>query len=359
MYKKVIKAISAVLIFALFFTAVQDLLVGAEDDRTPMRLNGFYDAPEGSLDAVFLGSSATYTFLVAPYVWHEYGITVYPYASQAQPIEAAKFIIEDARKTQPDAIYIVNVSAINGGVTPAWLHVLFDNMPFSVNKLQAVDYICDAFGYTSLEDKMEYVVPIVKYHDRWSQLTVADYNPGTDDYMTGNHYYSFLKLSKNVGSIGPTEYVEGTVIPDSIDKAVNDLIQYIEEEDVKVQFVVTPQSIKNREKAAILNATVNKIETAGYDVLDMRAEYEAVGIDFAVDYYNAGHTNMHGAIKTSAYLTEELIDKFDLKDKRGDDKYEHWNVAADKYYSEFFCDNLIDSDMKYIKTDLSEFLVKK
>lgn len=143
MFKKVIKAISAVLIFALLFNAVQTLLVGAEDDRTPMRLNGFYDALDNTIDAVFLGFSATYTFLVTPYVWHEYGVTIYPYASQAQPIQAAKFIIEDARKTQPDAVYIVNVSAINGGVTPAWLHVLFDNMPFSVNKLKAIDHFCD------------------------------------------------------------------------------------------------------------------------------------------------------------------------------------------------------------------------
>lgn len=354
MFKKVIKAISAVLIFALLFNAVQNLLVGAEDERTPMRLNGFYDAPDNTIDAVFLGSSATYTFLVAPYVWHEYGVTIYPYASQAQPIQAAKFIIEDARKTQPDAIYIVNVSAINGGVTPAWLHVLFDNMPFSVNKLKAIDYVCDSFGY-DFEDKMEYVVPIVKYHDRWSQLTYTDYSPSVDEYMTGNHYYSFLKLSKNVGSIGYLDIEDKTIIPDSINTAVDDLLEYIEDENVKVKFVVTPQSIKNNEKASILNATIKKIEDNGYDVLDMRAEHEEVGIDFAVDYYNAGHTNMHGAIKTSAYLADTLIDEFNLIDKRGNEEYKHWDIASDKYYTDHFCDNLIESDLKYFTTDLSEF----
>ena len=311
MFKKVLKCIAFVLVFVVIFNSIQNILVGTEDDRTPKRINGFYDAEPGTLDAVFLGSSATYTFLVAPYVWHEYGITIYPYASQAQPLQAAQFIIEDARKTQPDAVFIVNVSAINGNVTEEWLHVLFDNMPFSLNKLRAIDYVCGSYDY-SLEKKMEYVVPVVKYHDRWSSLTENDFEYVPDEYKTGNYYYSFLKMKKNVGGIGSIDGDSSAVMPDYIEKTIDDLISYIQTEDIKVQFVVTPQSIVDKEKAGILRLAVEKIESQGYDVLDMREEHEAVGIDFAVDFYNRGHTNMHGAIKTSSYVANHIIEKFDL-----------------------------------------------
>ena len=124
MAKRIVKIVAGILVFVLCFLCVQEVLTGNEDTRTITRVKCFYDLKENSLDAVYVGSSFTYAFWNAPYAWNEYGIAVYPYSTEYQPIEAAKFIIEDGLKTQPDALYIVNLPRGRAESTMEYYHYL-------------------------------------------------------------------------------------------------------------------------------------------------------------------------------------------------------------------------------------------
>ena len=110
--KSIFKCAVFALIFILLFICTQGLLVGDSDTRDSKRIAGFFELPDNSLDAVFLGSSATYTFWNAPVAWSEYGLAIYPLSNSAQPSFAAKYLIEDAKKRHPDALFIINVSHI-------------------------------------------------------------------------------------------------------------------------------------------------------------------------------------------------------------------------------------------------------
>ena len=76
--KKIVKVIAFILIFVVCFFTVQGLLTGDVDTRDYRRIKGFFQQEEDSLDAVFLGSSATYAFWTPAFAYREYGITVYP-----------------------------------------------------------------------------------------------------------------------------------------------------------------------------------------------------------------------------------------------------------------------------------------
>lgn len=349
MFKRFIKVVAALLIFVFLFNCVQNILVGdIDDNRSTMRFNGFYKTEEGSLDAVLLGSSASYAYFISPYVWHEYGVAIYPFASSAQPIQATKFLIEEARKAHPDAVYIINLAAVRSIVSQERLHILFSDWPFSMNKLSAVNYICDSYEYEE-KDKLQYVVPLVTFHNRWAELNVDDFGKLYDDYKSGNCYPSFLKLSKNVGSIGRLD--DDLIVPlgENIVTAVTDLLDYCQEEKIKVQFIITPQSTKSKKIVGWFNVAKGMAEERGYTVLDMREKADEIGIDFAVDYYNNSHTNMHGALKTSRYLTEYLMEQYDFDDKRGNPEYADWDEAYLRYYYECLEPNLIEADKKYFK----------
>ena len=354
MFKKFIKIVAALLVFVLLFNCVQNVLVGdIDDNRSTMRFNGFYKTEAGSLDAVLLGSSASYAYFIAPYVWHEYGVTIYPFASSAQPIQATKFLIEEARKAHPDAVYIINLAAVRSIVSQERLHILFSDWPLSMNKLSAIDYICDSYGYTD-EDKIQYIAPIVTFHNRWSELNEYDFGKLYDDYKTGNYYPSFLKLSTDVGSIGRLDDELIVPLAENVEAAVADLLDYCQEENVKVQFIITPQSTKSKKIVGWFNVAKGMAEERGYTVLDMREKANEIGLDYAVDYYNNSHTNMHGAFKTSRYLTEFLLDKYDFADKRGNSEYAEWDEAYLKYYYECLEPNLIEADKQYFKSPLPD-----
>lgn len=201
---------------------------------------------------------------------------------------------------------------------------------------------------------MQYVVPIVKFHDRWSELTEDDFEKLYDAYKTGNSYSSFLNLSVDVGSIG---YVNNEIISplyDNIYDSIKDLLDYCEEESVNVMFIITPQVIKNKDLVGMMNTAKSMAEERGYPVLDMRENYEDIDLDFAVDYYNKSHANMHGALKTSSYLAEYLIDNYGFEDKRGNSEYADWDEAYLRYYYECLEPNLIEADKKYFNAPLPD-----
>lgn len=354
MIKKIFKFVAAVMVFALTFNCVQNVLVGDMDkNRTTERFNSFFETESNTLDAVLLGSSASYTFFIAPYVWHEYGITVYSLTSSNQQLQAAQFLIEEARKTQPDALYIVNLSSMRSKVSQDILHIFFNDMPLSINKLKAIDYICDSYGYT-FKEKMQYVVPIVKFHNRWSELKQTDFRKNYDQYKTGDFHYSFFKKAVDVGSIG---YVNNeTIAPlyDNIHQSICDLLDYCDKESVKVMFIISPQVINDKELVGRLNTAKKMVEERGYDVLDMRENSDEIGLDYAVDYYNEAHANVHGSFKTSTYLAEYLIDNYDFENKRGVSAYEDWEEAYMRYYYEWLEPNLIEADKQCFNVPLPD-----
>lgn len=354
MFKKIIKIVAAVLVFILSFNCVQNVLVGdIDNNRSTMRFNGFYKTEKGSLDAILLGSSASYAYFIAPYVWHEYGVTIYPFASSAQPIQATKFLIEEARKSHPDSVYIINLAAVRSIVSQERLHILFSDWPLSMNKLSAVDYICDSYEYTD-EEKIQYVFPIVTFHNRWSELNKDDFGKLYDDYKTGNSYPSFLKLSEDVGSIGRLD--DDLIVPlkENVEVAVADLLDYCQEEKIKVQFIITPQSTNSEKIVGWFNVAKGMVEERGYTVLDMREKADEIGLDYAIDYYNRSHTNMHGALKTSKYLTEFLLEQYEFEDKRGNSNYAEWDEAYLRYYYECLEPNIIEADMKYFNAPVPD-----
>ena len=353
MIKKILKFVSAVMVFIFTFNCIQNILVGEYDgNKTTTRFNGFYNkTTENSLDAVLLGSSASYSFFIAPFVWHEYGITVYPLASPAQPIQAAQFLIEDARKTQPDALYIVNLSTIRSKFTTERFYHLFNDMPFSLNKIKAIDYIGDSYEKT-LKEKLQILFPIVLFHERWSELNENDFKKVNDGYKSGNSYNAFLKKSVDIKSLG---YVSDDVfapLHDNINQSIIDLLDYCEEENVKVLFILTPQKVDTIELLGMMNTAKNMVEERGYPVLDMRADYKKLDLDYAVDYYNATHANMHGALKTSIYLADYLVNNYNFEDKKGNTEYEDWEDAYMRYYYECLEPNLIEADKKYFNAPL-------
>ena len=65
----------------------------------------------------------------------------------------------------------------------------------------------------------------------------------------------------------------------------------------------------------------------GYSVLDMQKLAEEIALDFTTDFYNTGHVNVHGAVKTTDYLARYLTDNYGFQDKHSNPDYSDWNLG--------------------------------
>lgn len=247
-----IRVAAFLLVSVMLLSACGGVLNNPEDVRASGNIGGFYDLPENSLDAVYIGSSRVYAFFMPAVAFERSGICVWNYASPAQPIDAARELVEEVLKTQLDALILINLDDIRMD-SREFIHYLTDYMPFSKLKVRLIYKLIkkNAFG---LSNGMEYYFPMLRYHSRWQELTETDF--GTPDdratYMSSSAYGPFLYNAKDFS--GRFLYADGTEKvrePDAYMKSVLDeIIGYCAERKARLLFTVTPQVISNRKNTA-------------------------------------------------------------------------------------------------------------
>ncbi len=323
------RAILFLLILCTLLYVVSLPLVYPYDDRAYEWTKGLYEERERALDAVFIGTSNTYAFWSPLFAWGAYGIATYSYAVSSQKIESFRYMIEEARKTQPDALYVISLGNPNLDVRVDHVHFLTDYMAPSLNKLRL---ILAYFRYNdySLTQKAELLAPLLRYHSRWDELSETDFRRGPVFAKGANRQGGYLKVSSDVSDLVRRVDARRDLSAQE-EEALLDLLDYLEAERVRALFVNPPQLGFTDEELEKANTALDRIEERGFPVLHTRDLLDEIGLDFSKDFYNEQHTNIHGAAKYTRFLAEYLRENYTLSDKRGEPGYADFDEAFDAY----------------------------
>ncbi len=329
-YKKAIKTVLFFLIFIFLFNSVSSVLTISADDREYQGIAALYDEPENSLDAVYIGSSNCFTFWNAQTAWKEFGIAVCPFYSSAQPLSAAEYMIKEARRTQPDAVFVVNINTLGKDeISSVITHRMVDFLPFSLDKLKLTHFLCE-YSNMDFEERLEYYLPIIRYHSKWDSLTPGNFTQetlglkGVD--IQEKHLQKQNDFTKNYMFT-----TEEAPIPEKIEKCLLSLLDYCDSEKLKIMFVTVPRTEKDINDIKQFNTINRIIKEHGYKTLNLIDKEAETGISFATDFYNCNHTNVHGAVKFTQRIAKELIKDYGFKNKHGDPGYKAWDESYRKY----------------------------
>ena len=108
--KNLIKTIAFLAIIALIFTGMQRLF-GVSDRRAIQSYTSYKAETGHELDAIYIGSSNVYSFVQAPIAWENYGYTIFPLSIPGMPCQATVYMLDYARRTHPDSLYIININS--------------------------------------------------------------------------------------------------------------------------------------------------------------------------------------------------------------------------------------------------------
>lgn len=328
--RNALKAVCFCLVFIVLFTAVTGIMTLNWNEEGRQAIPGFYREPKDSLDAVYIGASNVYWFWSAPLAWHNYGIKVYPFASGNLPFVADKYVIEEIRKTQPNALIIIGVNNSifeTDFVEPHIIHSLTDFIPMSLNKIRMVSAICNMNGFT-VSESLEYFFSLIRYHERWKELSAEDFAEYFD--VKGScTIEEFL-----TGTLDVTEYKESErrdELPGKKVEMLLDTLDYCKDNDVRLLVVVSNTAMLEEDKLARLNTLADIVEENGFPVLRMEHMIDDIGLDLSKDYYQEVHVNVHGMIKTTDFLSKYLISNYAFADRRNEDGSGDWDQAYDRY----------------------------
>lgn len=185
--KRIISLIIFLALFAVSALRINTVLNYQDDVHSRAEFSQFYSLPSDILDAVWIGSSSVQEFAIAPVMYKENGIALYPMAFGNLPFNATRFLITEIEKTQDPEVYLVDIRQL--AYNCIWeesIRRVTDNMAWSDNKVKAIQTMTsDWVRYydKSGVDLNEFYFSFYKYHNRWNDLSEADFVEDKNSFL--------------------------------------------------------------------------------------------------------------------------------------------------------------------------------
>lgn len=332
--KQVGRMIAFALAVCLLLILLCEVFELSDNSYIPSRFKTFYSLEENTLDAVFIGTSGVDRYWVSAKAYEEYGMTVYPLASNGIPAWLYINVIEEVYKTQNPELIILDMRAY--GQTPSAKSMesrarnVLDAMDFfSINRVKAAFKTMEVLQEKNDEESgfdLSFLLSFIKYHAKWADEDFSLYDNVCNvecPYM-GFFMYKTLsvKTKKNKATVYDNDYYKDM---DSFSEdALYELLDYAEEKNINLLFVDTPR-MADKDNMGRSNTAYRILEERGFPYINYSQTDETgnfthiANLDHNHDFYNNNHVNYYGAEKFTATFSSYLNENYDFEDHRSDE----------------------------------------
>ncbi|MCL2030426.1 MAG: SGNH/GDSL hydrolase family protein [Oscillospiraceae bacterium] len=317
MVRRMVLPVAAAAAFILLLAAVQRLLMPKYMDGVyEGRLVAEYYSEEKFHDVIFIGDCELYENVSPAALWEGFGIPSYIRGSAQQLVWQSYYLLEETLQYETPGVVVFSVLAMmyDTPQSEAYNRLHADGMRLSPQKLKTV-----GASMTEGEAWITYLLPLLRYHDRWRELSRADLA-----YFWGGRRVSHngFMVRADVRPAGPMpvppklpDYRFGENAYAYLDK-IADLC----EQNGAVLLLVKAPSLYPHWYEPWDGQMAEYAAARGLEYLNLLALSDEIGLDFQTDTYNGGlHLNVWGAEKLSAYLGPFLRERYALPDRRGED----------------------------------------
>lgn len=313
------------------------------ETSTEGALTGEYYDNAGNNDVIFIGDCEVYENFSPITLWEEYGITSYIRGSAQQMIWQSYYLLEETLTYETPDVVVFNVLSMKYD-TPqstgsqsqreAYNRMTLDTMRFSSSKWKAIQASMTE-EEIEWEAQFSYLFPLLRYHDRWHQLTREDITYWfTRDTVSHNGYLMQAGVKPYT-----TAYAERPLADYSFGENswyyLDKMVSLCEENGIQLVLIKAPSMypVWWDQWDAQIEAYAAEKDLLYINLLDYVSQ---IGIDWNTDTYDAGlHLNVYGAEKASVWFGRILSEECGIADRRGDAGISAvWAQKADAYYAQ-------------------------
>lgn len=318
----------SIIFFSLFF--LQKLLVPkyASEIVEGAMIREYYQE-EKNHDLIFIGDCEVYENFSPQILWDDYGINSYIRGSAQQLIWQSYYILEDTLRYEIPKVVIFNVQSMqfDRPDKEAYNRMTIEGMKWSSSKIKAIKA-----SMTEKESYLDYIFPILRYHSRWSEVTMEDLEYMFDSpQVFHNGYYMRVdrKPVENVPEGKPlANYNFGEIDYEYLGK----MTRLCKVNNIALVLIKAP-SLYPYWYEQWENQIKDYAEENDLLYINFLEQAQEIGIDYETDTYDGGlHMNLSGAEKITRYLGDALQQNIKLEDRRDDQKLAAaWNEKRERY----------------------------
>ena len=339
-----VKLVTALLISLVLLILLQMLLVPKymEHSREGALIGEYYDHAGGH-DVIFIGDCEVYENFSPVTLWEKYGISSYIRGSAQQTIWQSYYLMEETFRYETPRVMVFNVLSMKYD-TPestgsrsrreAYNRMTLDTMRWSSSKWNAI------LSSMTEEEKQRdglitYLFPLLRDHDRWSQLTREDFAYWfRRDTVSHNGYLmqtGVKPYTSDYAEPPPADFDFGENSWHYLDK----MLQLCDAHGTELVLIKAPSlsPVWWEQWDSQIEEYAHKHHLTYVNLLDYQEE---IGIDWSMDTYDAGlHLNVYGAEKASVWFGNFLDEHCGLPDRRNEaETAAFWAEKATQYYEE-------------------------
>ncbi len=319
MKKRILISVCAVLVLAILLWFVQLLVVPKYRDNPEGALIGEYYGEAGDHDVIFVGDCEVYESFVPATLFEEYGISSYIRGSAQQLVWQSYYLLEETFRYETPKAVVFNVLALKYGTpqSEAFNRMTLDGMKWSGSKISAI-----RASMTEDENFLDYVLPLLRYHDRITDLSAEDFRYAFEAPAVSHSGYLMQTAVRPMTDAAE----EGRNLSDyTLPKTAMDYLEKMrllcEENGAELILIKAPTNswaywwYEEWEEQIVQYADEKNLTY--YNFIPLCDE---IGIDWQTDTYDEGvHLNVYGAEKLSVYFGKILTENHEIPDRRTDE----------------------------------------
>jgi hypothetical protein len=296
-------------------------------------VRGYYAEKDNSLDVLFMGNSDMYRAVLPIELWDNYGIASYAYTSSGQRMWTGYYVLLDALRSQHPDIIVFNIDGVNSDnqSSESNYRKAFDNMEWSKVKFKAI-MLDDGFNF-NLMKRTAFVFPILRFHDRYKELTKEDFELAYKNEVFS--YKGYDLIADINGYEGGFSYMDNNNetfnIHEKVKKYLDKIVETCKNENIKLILVEVPSADS---WSLAKSQTISKYaKDNGLEFIDFNLLLDDINFDWKMDTPDKGdHLNIFGAEKVTKYIGEYLSSNYDLPDRRNDKNYSSWYKDSEIFH---------------------------
>lgn len=313
----------------------------------------YKEQPADSIDVLYFGTSEILNSVFPAAMYEETGITGVNFGTTHKSAIVTYYQLKYALKYQKPKLVVCDFQSLFSGRLPSrstedeTLYMkVFDTMPDWDIRLELLHAMKKEDPSVNVAS---YLVPVLRYHSMWNELTTEDFLPDEASradykaYMMGCDLVFNTKYKDerrpDITSIVP-ELWTPTGLKEDLSKIstkyYDKFIALCREENIPVVALMPPKVRDASIKMDRWEQIEGFLSERNVDIIDYNTyeEISRLGIRLPEDYKDSAHLNYKGALIFSKDLAHRLAEEYGLEDHRGQQGFEAW----DTYWDEFLKD---------------------
>ena len=308
-------------------------------------MRDMYKQEKNTIDVLYIGDSNVYTGVSPLEIYDITGITGFSASTPGQDAIGSYYVAKEFFKTQSPKVIMLDTGEFfttKDFFTELSTRSEIDYMNFCLNKL---DLINEDYMNFSIKEKMTFLFPIIRFHDRYQRLSEFDirklvlkseisykgylYDIKTKRYENKgkNIYQKYKEYQKNKKEINITN--TGLHIENYVQERIDKLKLLCKQNNCELVLMTMPTTDER---------AIEKYEI--FKEFAKEKELKYINFNFEIDepinwetdtQDNGDHLNIKGAEKVGKYISKYLGENFEFENKKEKPEYKKWNEVLQAY----------------------------